>query len=271
MVEDEDDLTLYASFYPIYVLALGITRDVPSLQLKCLTQPQDGCIRSYQLSQWDAALLSGADALIVGGQGLESFAGSLGTGQLPLITLMDGLALTGGEAEGESHWTGANPWLFLDPEGALEMCRSLAGAMQTLDPSYAGQYEINLAAMEDKLNALSDKMKLPQGGEVAVMHEGLSYLARAMNLTVSAQVERESAEILSDNELESALETLKSSGVRAVLIERQAPQALVGALAQAGFAVAKVDTLTAHNQIDDQTYFTCMEDNIRAVRAAVGE
>lgn len=271
MVEDDGQLLLYASFYPIYALALGVTQDVPDTTVRCLAQPQDGCIRSYELSQWDAGLLSGADALILGGQGLESFAQSLSGGDLPLITLLDGLDLEGTpSADGaESHWQGVNPWLFLDPAGALDMCRCLAGALEALDPGNARQYQDNLAAMETRLNALSRQMSLPQGAQVAVMHEGLTYLARAMNLSVCAQVERESAAALSDNELETAVQALTESGAQAVLIERQAPQSLLRALEDAGFAVARIDTLTAHTEPDAQRYFTAMEENAQAVRQAL--
>ena len=49
--------TVYASFYPIYALAAGVCENVPGLTLSCLTQPQDGCLRSYELSDWDYQLL----------------------------------------------------------------------------------------------------------------------------------------------------------------------------------------------------------------------
>lgn len=271
MVEEDDHLVLYASFYPIYVLSLGITQGVMDLDMVCLTQPQDGCIRSYQLSQWDAAMLGQADALILGGQGLESFAQSLEGGSLPLISLMDGAELEGEATadEAENHWMGLNPWLFLDPSGALDMCRSLSGALQTLDPACADLYAQNLETMEAKLTQLAQEMALPGGGQVAVMHEGLIYLARAMGLTVCAQVERESAVALGDNELSEALATLADSGAQAVLLERQAPQSLVSALTQAGYRVALIDTLTAHDEADPEIYFEAMAANAQAVASAL--
>ncbi|MBQ3423728.1 MAG: hypothetical protein IJH38_00820, partial [Clostridia bacterium] len=78
--EEEETISVYASFYPIYALADGVTRSVPDVELHCLVQPQDGCLRSYQLSDWDLALLKrGADAVISGGRGLESFEDALFT------------------------------------------------------------------------------------------------------------------------------------------------------------------------------------------------
>ena len=39
--DDERELTVYASFYPIYALTEALTRDVPRMSVHCLVQPQD--------------------------------------------------------------------------------------------------------------------------------------------------------------------------------------------------------------------------------------
>ena len=71
-------LSVYATFYPIYALTDAVMAGIPDAALHCLVQPQDGCLRNYQLSDWDISLLaSGADAVILGGRGLESFESTL--------------------------------------------------------------------------------------------------------------------------------------------------------------------------------------------------
>lgn len=272
MVEDDGELTLYASFYPIYVLALGICQDVPDTHLRCLTLPQDSCIRSYELSQWDAGILTDADALILGGRGLESFQEQAEASGFPMVLAMEGVALTGDDTEAddaENHWAGPNPWLFLDPAGAAEIESSIAHALALLDPGNAARYEENLEKETRKLNDLAADMAVPEGGSVAVLHEGLIYLARAMNLSVTAQVEREPGYALSDNELALAFKTLGESGARTVLLERQAPDSLERELAQAGYSVARVDTLTTHTQADPDAYFGIMRENALEVRRAL--
>ena len=79
LVTDETEtLSVYATFWPVYVLTEAVARGVPDVELRCLVQPQDGCLRAYQLSDWDDALLSsGANAVIMGGRGLESFESTL--------------------------------------------------------------------------------------------------------------------------------------------------------------------------------------------------
>ena len=72
--ESVDEISIYASFYPLYALTELIVRDVPGIQAHCLVQPQDGCLRSYALSDWDLYLLvSAPDVVVIGGRGLESY------------------------------------------------------------------------------------------------------------------------------------------------------------------------------------------------------
>ncbi len=59
--------------FRVYALSAPILSGAPGITLKCLVQPQDGCLRNYELSDWDAALLGSADAAILSGRGLESF------------------------------------------------------------------------------------------------------------------------------------------------------------------------------------------------------
>ena len=75
--EAPQESQIYATFYPFYALTSLLTEDIEGLRLSCLVQPQDGCLRDYALSDWDLYLLAGADLVIAGGRGLESFESTL--------------------------------------------------------------------------------------------------------------------------------------------------------------------------------------------------
>ena len=66
-----------ATFPPFYALTALLTDGIDGLQLSCLVQPQDGCLRDYALSDWDLYTLASADIIIAGGRGLESFESTL--------------------------------------------------------------------------------------------------------------------------------------------------------------------------------------------------
>ncbi|MBO4299794.1 MAG: zinc ABC transporter substrate-binding protein, partial [Clostridia bacterium] len=246
-----DTTRVMTTFYPLYILALNLTKDVPALILSNLVQPQTGCPRTYQLSDWDAALIAGQDALIIGGRGLESFESALNAASSGpvVLTAMSGLALhNGGVANEEStHLEGDNPWLFLSVPGAMEMSISIAAGMGQLDEPYAGVYAANLREFLMRLENLADDMEnalsRAPSRSVAVLHEGLGYLARQLKLDIVCEYPREPGTEQYGADLDDLLEALETSGAEVILIERQAPQNLVETLEAAGYTVARLDTL----------------------------
>ncbi len=282
----EDDGTLEtkhvaATFYPLYALVVNIVEDVPALSLTCLTQPQDGCIRSYELSDWDYAILKNQDAVIFGGRGLESFEGTLS--QLPnapiLLSALEGLRLreeTAGDTddENDAHFSGENPWTFMSVAGAMEMSIAVAGDMMEIDEAYAEIYHENLSRYLDRLEKLigdmSDLIADAPYRKVAVLHEGLTYFASQFSLNIACVYPREPGSDVTDNDLEALMETLRESGAQVVFLEEQAPGHLVSALEAAGYPVAKLDTMTAHPADGDtEVYERVMLENARAAQEAL--
>jgi ABC-type Zn uptake system ZnuABC Zn-binding protein ZnuA len=202
--------TIYASFPPVYALANPILNGVPGITLKCLVQPQDGCLRSYEPSDWDEALLGSADAVILAGRGFESFESQLSEGKIAVVSAMDGLTLLNNgsvAAEGDepNHFEDENPWAYLSVKQAREMASIITAGMLTLDPDYESLYEENYSNFDQKLEALQTRMEeeliaAPEKS-VAVAHEGLFYMTDELGLSIGAVIKREPGSELSDNEL----------------------------------------------------------------------
>lgn len=271
---------IYASFYPLYALSERIVRGVPNMVVKVLVQPQDGCLRNYELSEWDIAKIASCDAMIVGGRGLETFEAALMNqedGGVAAIGAMNGLTLIGqgGEVDGEleSHLQGGNPWLFLSTDGAEQIMESIAGGMAGLDPGFEGMYADNLERGQEALqNLRQDCLEAlvrvaPQ--PVALLHEGLVYLAEDLGLNVVCQVDREPGTELYDNDLSAAIDEMNAAGAKVVLVEKQAPDQLKQALKAAGFRVALIDTLSTFPiGAGFDHYLKAMKGNARAVADA---
>lgn len=282
VTEDEKPLNVYATFYPIYALADALMEDVPNAALHCLVQPQDGCLRAYGLSDWDAYLLASADAVVCGGRGLEGFESLLfqwGENGPAVFAALYNLDLYEGKAafdREDSHLDGPNPHLYMSVPGAKAMLESISGALMSLDPRYAEIYSTNLEHASAALNQLSEDMREAVGNiesqPVALMNEALIYTANDLGLQVAAWIERESGETLSGDALEDCLEQLDASGAKVVLIERQAPASLTDALEKAGYAVARLDVLSTHKESDGfDGYIEAQKNNARAIGRAFEE
>ena len=276
-------ISIYATFYPVYALTDAVMRDVPDAELHCLAQPQDGCLRSYQLSDWDVALLaSGADAVIAGGRGLESFESALfewGDNGPAISALLYNLELynqNGSSAvsgEEESHLAGPNPHLYMSIAGAKQMTESIYAMMLSLDPKYADLYVENAGKASEQLDALLAEMQAmlnPFGGErVILMNEALIYTAQDFDFEVADWIDRESGVGMYGEELSACIERLSVCEAKVVLIERQAPSALVEALESAGYAVARIDVMSTHREGEGfETYLEIQRSNASAIHEA---
>ena len=283
LVSDDDRvLSIYATFYPLYALTEALTRDVPDLSLHCLVQPQDGCLRRYALSDWDAAvLMNTADAVIAGGRGLEAFEQTLfawGEGGPAVSAVLYNLELynrstSHAQAREDSHLEGPNPHLYMSVDGAARIIESTAAMLETLDPRYAQTYAGNAARAVERLEALASQNRALlapwTGRKVALMNEALIYPAKDYGLETAAWIDRESGEMLYGKELEECLAKLGKSGATVVLIERQAPEALTDALEKAGFRTARIDILSTHREGEGfDTYLQAQRDNAEAIRRA---
>ncbi len=270
--------TILASFPPVYALSQPILSGAPAITLKCLVQPQDGCPRAYALSDWDEALLGGADAVILFGRGFESFETQLSQGSIAAVGAMNGLTLLNNgslapEGDEADHFDDENPWAYLSVERAREICGVITAGMVALDPGYEELYEENFAHFDADLEALQTRMEelilaAPEEG-VAVAHEGLSYMADDLGLAVSAVVRREPGSELTGRERDAAIETLRDGGAKVVLIERHAPRSLRDALEGAGFQLALIDTLVTHAIPSGADYIKAMEQNARSIADAL--
>lgn len=272
-----ESYSVYASFLPAYMIAdMIITDEIENMNLHLLVQPQDGCMRDYGLSDWEMYMVMNADAVILIGNGLESFESalySLGEEGPAVISASSSLVLdcSGASDLEESHLNGANPWLFLSVEGAVQLAEAITANMIGLDPDYESAYMKNLYAAYESLETLksdmSDRLKdCDKSIPIALAHEGLIYLAEENRLNVTVRLDREPGVMPDDNELKKIMETLSQSGAQAVLIEKQAPEALIAALEEAGYRVALIDTLsTGSCSGGAQAYIERMTKNAEAI------
>ena len=278
LVKDEDipeSFTVYASFYPIYALSKMVIGDeIPGMTLRQLIQPQDGCLRSYTLSDWDAYLVSRADAVILGGAGLESFESAffeLGENGPAVISAMSSLVLKNGGDDGEDHFSGINPWLFLSVEGAMDITEAICANMIALDEPYEAKYIQNLNRAYERLSALKNDMaeiikECDRSLPVALAHEGLRYFADEWELHTVCELERESGSLPDEDEWEKMAALLAETEVYAVIVEKQAPKAFTDLLEENGYVVIRLDTLaTGTEALGSEGYFDAQRTNANAV------
>lgn len=280
----DTETTVFTTFYPFYAAAQMITKDVPDLNLNCLVQPQDGCIRDYQLSDWDLALLATSDLLIAGGCGLESFEnllyalGNDGPAVVPVLYNMELMQkrAVNTQDDSQSHWLDPNPHIYMGTDGMSEITKCITESLILLDPDNESTYRKNQEAANEALRKLASEIQDIASGlsskKVIVLNEALIYAAHEYGLAIDLCLDRESGSDLTGTDLEEYLQMLSGTDAKVILIEKQAPQKLCNALEEAGYRIASMDVLsTRRAEEGSKAYFDALRANAWAVKNAFTE
>lgn len=279
----QEESHVYASFYPIYALSSLVLDGVSGIRLSCLSQPQDGCLRSYELSDWDLHLLAyDASAVILGGGRLESFGDmlySLGESGPAVINATYGCNLYNDDGidaeatEDSSHLDGDNPHYYMSMYGAGLMVENIVQGLCALYPDKAEEISANAEEAVSRISDLKSEAEGicadVRGKKVILMNEALIYPAVEYGLEVAYWYDRESGDTLYGSGLENLLEEIEGCGAEVILIEKQAPAELIKNLENAGYHVAKIDIMSSYAlDADGEGYFEAQLANARAIAQA---
>jgi zinc transport system substrate-binding protein len=258
------------SFYPLYIMAINVTNNVPGITVSNLTPPLTGCLHDYGLSAADMKKLADADLFVTNGAGMESFLSKV-TGQYPdlkITKLAEGIPLIEGKG-------GSNPHVWVSLSGAIQEVKNLAMAMEKLDPSHAEIYRKNTANYVEKLEALRKSMvtqlKDYAGIPIVTFHEAFPYFAREFGFKIADVVEREPGSEPSAKELAQTVDLIKTLKVRAIFTEPQYPPRAAETLArETGVAVYVLDPGVT-GPPDADAYLKMMQRNLETLRKALGD
>ena len=190
--------TVVTSFYPVWIMTLNLTRGLEDhVTVRNLAAPSVGCLHDYQLQTSDMKVLSGADAFVVNGAGMEAFLPEIARAlpHLPVIEASEGIdLLENGDAVEilESEEEEVNSHLWLDPVRAVRMAENIAAGLVRLMPEEESVISANLQDYRSRLETLDQQLRegledLPRR-DIVTFHEAFPYFAAAYGLQYSAGV-----------------------------------------------------------------------------------
>lgn len=249
---------------------------------------------SYEATTQDKLAVSKAELVVENGGGYDDFMHKLaedtGLQDKNLLNAVDASGLASGaggsspspaspDADGHSHApAGFNEHVWYSPAAMSRLADALADKLGALEPSSAGDFRNNAAALKQQLagldTRLSDLKAASAHGGVAVTEPVPLYLLEAAGLE-NRTPEEYSAAIESGSDvppavLRSAVDVVKSGGIRLLAYNPQTegPQtlALKDAAVAAGVPVVEFgETLP-----DGKGYTQWMSDNVDALAKALG-
>jgi len=279
VVEDESELTVVASFLPIYLLTENVVGTTEGITVDVLVSPDAGDIHNYQLVPGDLVKLNRADLVVLNGLDLEGFLADaladLHAGT-KIVTAVDGiepLPLTYREHGGE-HDGGWDPHLWVSPHNAARMTENIRDALVELDPAHADAYLTNSAGFIDRLKTLFEKMRDTAEGwpnrAIVTNHDAFGYLARDLGLEIAGVVMPTPGASPSAGEMLRLVGMIRDGGAAAIFVEPGYPDGSARSVARdAGLPVFTLDPCTTGGTNPDR-FLEVMEQNLENLDAALG-
>ncbi|MCI6783851.1 MAG: metal ABC transporter substrate-binding protein [Lachnospiraceae bacterium] len=282
--QQDSELTVVTSFYPMYIAAMNVIGDTPGVDLQNLSEPQTGCLHDYQLTPADMKLLSGADVFIVNGGGIESFLSDVAADykNLSIVNACEGLNLLSEEDEGEEHThedghnhgdVNAHAWMSIalykqQVENILEgLCR--------IDPKHQDAYESNvkeyLAKLEDLEREQQSLKEELAGKHIVIFHEAYAYVAEDYDMEISYTMDLDEERQVSAGEVADVMGAIEKNDISVVLAEELYGKDMGDTVERETDAkVCYLDTLT-RGAYEKDSYLDAMRHNMELLKEAFAE
>lgn len=195
---------------------------------------------------------------------------------VPLRKLEDHVCTEGHEHEHEHHEHGEHddhghapggddPHIWLSPKLVKIQARTITRTLAGLDPAHAAQFEQNLAAFEQQLDELDQRLATAlaplRGREVFVYHPAFGYLLDDYGLR-QAPVELGGKEP-TPRDLAALIEKARAAGAKVIFVQPQFSAKTAETLArQIGGVVVPLDPLA-------RNYIEALEEKARLIKEAL--
>ena len=268
--DGQNQKRILASFYPMYIMALNVAKDVPGVTVTNLTPPLTGCLHDYTLTTQDMKKFVDADIFVANGAGMESFLDKVATQypRLKIAKLSEGITLIKGAGD-----EGDNPHVWVSISNEIIQVKNLCKALQMFDPAHTEIYQKNTDEYVSQLESLRQKMHTTldpyKGKKIVTFHEAFPYFAQEFGLEIAAVVEREPGSEPSAKELAKTIDLVRRSGIKALFAEPQYPALAAEAIArETGTKVYILDPAVTGPQQPD-AYIRTMEANLATLQEAL--
>ncbi len=283
---ENEMLTVYTSFYPMYDFAQKIGGDKVSVvnMTPTGTEPHD-----WEPTAIDITNLENADIFVYNGAGLEHWVddvlASLQNQDLIAVETSAGLSLLEGEhehegeEEAEEEESQYDPHVWLDPMNAKLQMEAIKNALIEADPDNQAYYEANYEKYAAEIDILDqefqDALSPLTNRDIIVAHEAFGYLCAAYDLNqigiegLAADSEPDAARMaeIIDFAEEQKITTIFFEE----LVSPKVAETIAAAIGAETAVLNPLEGLSDEQLAAGEDYFSIMRQNLQALTEALQE
>lgn len=259
--QKDQETMILATTYPMYYLTSQLTEGTEGLQVELMVSEAVSCLHDYTLTTGQMKMIEQADLIVMNGAGLEEFMASAlkSVPEDKLVDSAEGIALLDDD-----------PHIWLDPEYFAQQGENIAAALTERYPAYADTFSDNESALTAELTDLKAELRDSVADlscrELITFHDGFSYFAQGLDLTIAAAIEEEEGAEASAAELKEICDLIAEENIPAIFVERNGSTNAAEIISRE----TGVGVFTLNTMMDGQTdYMTAMRENVSAVKEAL--
>ncbi len=261
---NSENFKITTSFYPMYIIALNLTKDAKNIELNNMTDSSIGCLHNYTLTTNDLKKIQESDILVINGLGLEE--NILNTvnktnSNIKVIDSSDNIDekdIISGNNVNPHIWTSIN--LYKNQvETISENLINLDENNREIYVKNTEEYINKLNELENRENTVKEKMA---NVEVVVFSESLEYLIKEMNINYSIFSIGHEESGVSSEELGEIIDEINNKNIKAILIDKEDSKAIANSVsAETGATIHEMDSCLT-GELDLDSYITKMNSNL---------
>lgn len=266
--EDNKNLKIVTSFYPIYIMAQNITDGIESIELTNMTDINVGCLHDYTLQPADLKKIEKADIFIENGLGIENFNDKIINSykNLEIINSTENINALEDDNELNGHtWTSISNY--------IEQVDHITIKLKEKNPENRDLYEKNAGKYKKKLLELKkkyDEELQPLAGKKAlVLNESFAYLLNDLKLdTIEIHTDHEESTI-SAEKLKKTINEIKENNINIIIIDKDDNEKNAETIKnETGAKIYKLNSCL-NGKLDKDSYINAMNENLEVFREMI--
>ncbi len=282
--KSEDSIKVVTSFYPMYLLASNVVKDIDNVELINMANSSTGCLHDYSLTTDDIKLLEDCDIFIINGAGMESFLDKVlkQNPDLKIIDTSEGIELIQSDYTDDhdhdhnhdhDHEEEYNPHVWLSVKNAIKQVENMESKLIEYNSVNKDKYSQNakeyiqqLTNLDNKIHSELDKIK---NKNIVTFHEAFPYFAKEYGLNIVGVVQREPGSEPSAKELQETIEKIKNLDVKAICVEPQySTKAAETISKETNVGVYILDPMVTQES-ENSSYIDIMNKNLETLKEAL--
>ncbi|GIN60026.1 adhesin [Robertmurraya siralis] len=284
-----EKLHIYTTVYPLQYFTEEIGKELVTVNT---IYPPGADEHTYEPSQKDMIELARSDLFIYVGLGLEGFVNkakqTLENENVHVVAAGEHIHFDKEEVhtddEQEQHDDGhdhgdIDPHVWIDPLFAKELAETIKDELIQHLPDHKEQLEANYTVLSNQLDELNQQFKQliekAEHKEIIAAHAAYGYWEKRYGIKQISISGLSSSNEPTQKQLKEIITMAKRHGLKHIFFEQNVSSKLAeivqGELNAEPLYLHNLSVLTAQNIKDNKTYFSIMEDNLKALETALIE